>query len=153
MILFIPLVLPPTLATSPPLPQSGLSRVRHAEPVVYCSFSTCYDGDSSVLMNPRHSIGTVPVAFLVMIGQDELKDALEGMDFIVVPAGVPRKPGMTRDDLFNINAGIVANVAKAASEVAPDAAYLIISNPINSTVPIFAEVLKQAGKSLDGVIK
>lgn len=38
----------------------------------------------------------------------ELEKALVGCDIVVVPAGVPRKPGMTRDDLFNINAGIVA---------------------------------------------
>lgn len=38
-------------------------------------------------------------------GGDELPDALYGADLVVIPAGVPRKPGMTRDDLFNINAG------------------------------------------------
>merc|ERR1711953_1131020 len=38
---------------------------------------------------------------------DELTKALDGCDIVVIPAGVPRKPGMTRDDLFNINAGIV----------------------------------------------
>merc|ERR1712039_938208 len=34
---------------------------------------------------------------------DELTKALDGCDIVVIPAGVPRKPGMTRDDLFNIN--------------------------------------------------
>lgn len=38
-------------------------------------------------------------------GPEELAGALKGADLVVIPAGVPRKPGMTRDDLFNINAG------------------------------------------------
>ena len=37
-------------------------------------------------------------------GAEKLSDALYGCDLVVIPAGVPRKPGMTRDDLFNINA-------------------------------------------------
>jgi len=74
-----------------------------------------------------------------------LKEAITGSDVILVPAGVPRKPGMTRDDLFSVNAGIVANVAKAAAQVAPKAMLLIISNPVNSTVPVAAEVQKRVG--------
>ena len=76
---------------------------------------------------------------------EELQAALKDSDVIVVPAGIPRKPGMTRDDLFNTNAGIVANIAKVAAETAPKAALLIISNPVNSTVPICAEVMKKHG--------
>jgi malate dehydrogenase len=49
---------------------------------------------------------------------------------------------MTRDDLFNINAGIVKGLIEIAAEVAPKAFILVISNPVNSTVPISAEVLK-----------
>jgi len=77
---------------------------------------------------------------------DDLKASLEGMEIVVIPAGVPRKPGMTRDDLFNTNASIVANLATAAAEVCPDACLAIISNPVNSTVPIASEVFKKAGK-------
>lgn len=79
-------------------------------------------------------------------GADKMAAALEKADVIIVPAGVPRKPGMTRDDLFTVNAGIVANIAKITAEVAPNACLLIISNPVNSTVPIAAEILKRAGK-------
>jgi NAD-dependent malate dehydrogenase len=75
-----------------------------------------------------------------------LASALAGSDVVVIPAGIPRKPGMTRDDLFNINAGIVANTIKGVAENCPDAKVLIISNPVNSTVPIAREVLKKAGK-------
>jgi len=81
--------------------------------------------------------------------------ALSGADVVVVPAGVPRKPGMTRDDLFNTNAGIVAGIVRDFAKHCPKAALLIISNPVNSTVPIAAEILKQAGvynpKKLFGV--
>lgn len=72
-----------------------------------------------------------------------LKAALTGADIVVIPAGVPRKPGMTRDDLFNINAGIVRDIAEGIARYAPTAFVLIISNPVNSTVPIAAEVLKK----------
>jgi malate dehydrogenase len=79
-------------------------------------------------------------------GEDQLKQSLEGMEIVVIPAGVPRKPGMTRDDLFNTNASIVANLAKACAEVCPDACVAIISNPVNSTVPIASEIFKKYGK-------
>ena len=46
---------------------------------------------------------------------------------------------MTRDDLFSINAGIVKGLAEACATHCPDAMFLVISNPVNSTVPIFAE--------------
>lgn len=52
---------------------------------------------------------------------------------------------MTRDDLFNTNASIVRDLAKAAAEAAPEANLLIISNPVNSTVPIVSEVFKARG--------
>lgn len=79
-------------------------------------------------------------------GQENLETALKDAEVVVVPAGVPRKPGMTRDDLFNINASINAGIAKAVANACPNAALLIISNPVNSTVPIIAETLKKLGK-------
>ena len=44
-------------------------------------------------------------------GDDQLAEALRGCDVVIIPAGVPRKPGMTRDDLFKINAGMVKRCA------------------------------------------
>jgi len=74
---------------------------------------------------------------------------------VIIPAGVPRKPGMTRDDLFKINAGIVKSLATAVAKHCPGAMINMISNPVNSTVPIAAEVLKAKGtydpKKLFGV--
>ncbi|KAF4302381.1 Malate dehydrogenase, cytoplasmic [Botryosphaeria dothidea] len=74
-----------------------------------------------------------------------LRECLEGSEIVLIPAGVPRKPGMTRDDLFNTNASIVRDLAKATADAAPNANVLIISNPVNSTVPITAEVFKSKG--------
>lgn len=79
------------------------------------------------------------------VGSDELGEALSGSDVVIIPAGVPRKPGMTRDDLFNTNASIVAGLADACAEYCPGAIIGIISNPVNSTVAIAAERLKKAG--------
>lgn len=79
------------------------------------------------------------------VGKDKLDEALTGMDLVIVPAGVPRKPGMTRDDLFNINAGIVKTICEGIARSCPRAIVNLISNPVNSTVPIAAEVFKKAG--------
>lgn len=49
-------------------------------------------------------------------GEAELKACLEGANIVMIPAGVPRKPGMTRDDLFNINASIVKNLSAACAK-------------------------------------
>merc|ERR1712029_395632 len=79
------------------------------------------------------------------MGADQLEASLVGAEIVVIPAGVPRKPGITRDDLFNTNASIVATLAAAAAKVCPKAMIAIISNPVNSTVPIACEIFKKAG--------
>ncbi|KAI4319144.1 hypothetical protein MLD38_032779 [Melastoma candidum] len=96
-----------------------------------------------------------PSQVIDFTGPAELGNSLKGVNVVVIPAGVPRKPGMTRDDLFNINAGIVKTLVEAVADNCPDAFIQIISNPVNSTVPIAAEVLKKKGvynpKKLFGV--
>lgn len=54
------------------------------------------------------------------MGEEQLGNALEGCDIVIIPAGVPRKPGMTRDDLFNINAGIVKGLCTAIAKYCPN---------------------------------
>ena len=76
-------------------------------------------------------------------GDDQLAAALKGAEIVVIPAGVPRKPGMTRDDLFNINAGIVKKLAEQCAITCPKAFICVISNPVNATVPIVSEVFKK----------
>jgi len=78
-------------------------------------------------------------------GAEALGAALEGADVVVIPAGVPRKPGMTRDDLFNTNAGIVRALTEAAAVHCPKAMICLVTNPVNSTVPIASEVFKKVG--------
>lgn len=62
----------------------------------------------------------------------------EGVDVFVIAAGLPRKPGMTRDDLFGVNATIIFDIIKTCGQVSPKAIYCIVTNPVNSTVPIAA---------------
>jgi len=78
-------------------------------------------------------------------GPEELDDCLKGCRLVLIPAGMPRKPGMTRDDLFNTNASIAMNLSDACARNCPDAVVGIITNPVNSTVPIAAEVYKKHG--------
>ncbi len=78
-------------------------------------------------------------------GKDDLAQALAGCDIVLIPAGVPRKPGMDRSDLFNINAGIVKNLVEAIADNCPEACTCIITNPVNTTVAIAAETLKAKG--------
>lgn len=85
----------------------------------------------------------------------EVDKALKDADVVIIPAGVPRKPGMTRDDLFKVNAGIVRDLIEAIARNCPKAWIAIITNPVNSTVPVAAEILKKHGiynpKTLFGV--
>ncbi|XP_065055532.1 malate dehydrogenase, mitochondrial-like [Rhopilema esculentum] len=78
-------------------------------------------------------------------GQEQLEDAVRDCNLVLIPAGMPRKPGMTRDDLFNTNASIVKNLVEACAKAAPKAILGIITNPVNSTVPIASEVYKKHG--------
>ncbi|MGP7972700.1 malate dehydrogenase, partial [Proteus mirabilis] len=66
-------------------------------------------------------------------------------DVVLISAGVARKPGMDRSDLFNVNAGIVRNLIEKVAQNCPKALIGIITNPVNTTVAIAAEVLKKAG--------
>lgn len=52
-------------------------------------------------------------------GDAELGKALKGCSLVIIPAGVPRKPGMTRDDLFKVNAGIVKSLCIGIAEHCP----------------------------------
>jgi malate dehydrogenase len=91
--------------------------------------------DLSHISTPAITTGYLPK-------DDGLKKALEGCDLVIIPAGIPRKPGMTRDELFNVNAGIVRDLVTGVANYCPKAFVLIISNPVNSTVPIACEILK-----------
>jgi malate dehydrogenase len=53
-------------------------------------------------------------------------------DIVIITAGIPRKPGMSRDDLLNINAGIMNSVTKEVAKLSPDAILIVVSNPLDA---------------------
>ena len=59
-------------------------------------------------------------------------EASAGSDIVIITAGIPRKPGMSRDDLISTNAGIMKNVTRAVSQKSPDAVLIIVSNPLDA---------------------
>jgi malate dehydrogenase len=65
-----------------------------------------------------------------VIGSNDFK-AIAGSDIVVVTSGLPRKPGMSRDDLLLANAEIVGGVAKQIREYAPSSIVLMVSNPLD----------------------
>ena len=88
----------------------------------------------------------IPTAVKVsgFAGEDP-SPALVNADIVLISAGVARKPGMDRSDLFNINAGIVKNLVSVCADTCPKALIGIITNPVNTTVAIAADVLKKKG--------
>lgn len=104
---------------------------------------SCYDIINSVGVAADLSHISSP-AKVSGFTREDIAKSLDGAEVVIIPAGVPRKPGMTRDDLFNTNANIVKNLVAEVAKACPKAIIGIISNPVNSTVPIAAEVLKKA---------
>ena len=72
-------------------------------------------------------------------GTNDYKD-IAGSDVIIVTAGVPRKPGMSRDDLVAINTGIVKTVAENIKIHAPNAFVIVITNPLDAMVWVMQQV-------------
>ena len=60
-------------------------------------------------------------------GYDETKDS----DIVIITAGIARKPGMSRDDLLNTNAGIVKSVSQEIAKTSPKAIIIVVSNPLD----------------------
>ena len=65
---------------------------------------------------------------------------IAGADVIIVTAGIPRKPGMSRDDLVSINTEVIKSVAKGIKEYAPNAFVIVITNPLDAMVWVMREV-------------
>lgn len=66
-----------------------------------------------------------------LIGANDY-EASAGSDVVIITAGIPRKPGMSRDDLISTNAGIVKNVTSQVASLSPEAVLIIISNPLDA---------------------
>lgn len=67
-------------------------------------------------------------------------DVIEGSDVVIVTAGVPRKPGMSRDDLIGINSGVIKTVGENIKKHAPNAFVIVITNPLDVMVGLMQEV-------------
>src|SRR3954469_12841879 len=67
-------------------------------------------------------------------------EAMAGADVVVMTAGVPRKPGQTREELIGINAGIVKGICENIKKHAPDAVLVVVSNPLDAMVFVAKQV-------------
>lgn len=65
---------------------------------------------------------------------------LKDSDVVIVTAGVPRKPGMSRDDLIGINSGIIKTAGEGIKKHAPNAFVIVITNPLDAMVAVMQEV-------------
>ena len=65
--------------------------------------------------------------------------AIAGSDVVIITAGFPRMPGMSRDDLVSKNAGVIAQVAEGVKQHCPNAFVIVITNPLDAMVWVFRE--------------
>jgi malate dehydrogenase len=78
--------------------------------------------------------------FDVSIQGTNTYEDIHGADLVIVTAGVPRKPGMSRDDLLTVNSKIIRSVAENIRQYAPEAIVILISNPLDAMVMLFQKV-------------
>jgi malate dehydrogenase len=67
-------------------------------------------------------------------------DEVAGADVVIVTAGIPRKPGMTREDLLGVNVKIIKDVATNLKEKAPNAFVIVVSNPLDAMVAALQQI-------------
>ncbi len=84
-----------------------------------------------------------------IIGSTNDYSKTAGTDVVVITSGIPRKPGMTREELIGINAGIVKNVSQNILEKSPEAIIIVISNPMDTMTYL---ALKSTGISKHKII-
>jgi malate dehydrogenase len=77
--------------------------------------------------------------------------AIAGADVVIVTAGIPRKPGMSRDDLIGTNTGIIKTVGEAIARHAPNAFVIVITNPLDVMVWVMREVTKFPAQRVVGM--
>jgi len=86
----------------------------------------------------------------VISGTQDYSD-IAGADVVIVTAGIPRKPGMSRDDLVAINTKITTSVGQGIKENAPDAFVIVITNPLDAMVWVMKEVTGFAPNKVVGM--
>lgn len=77
--------------------------------------------------------------------------AIKGSDVVIVTAGLPRKPGMSRDDLIATNAKIMTSVAEGIKQYAPNAFVIVISNPLDAMVTLCQKITGFPSKRVMGM--
>ncbi len=87
-----------------------------------------------------------------IIGTTNDYDRTAKSDVVVVTSGIPRKPGMTREELIGINAGIVRTVVTNALKASPKAVILIVSNPMDTMTYLTYQIAQELGVSKKKVI-
>jgi len=83
-------------------------------------------------------------------GTNEYKD-IEGADVVIVTAGIPRKPGMSRDDLIETNTKIINQVGEGIKQYAPNAFVITITNPLDVMVMVMKQVTGFAPEKVVGM--
>jgi malate dehydrogenase len=97
-------------------------------------------------------VGPVDRYDVCLKGTNNYED-IKGSDVVIVTAGLPRKPGMSRDDLIEVNSKIMTSVAEGIKTYAPESIVIVISNPLDAMVTLcqkitgfpFSRVIGQAG--------
>jgi malate dehydrogenase len=97
-------------------------------------------------------VGPVDRYDVCLKGTNSYED-IKGSDVVIVTAGLPRKPGMSRDDLIEVNSKIMTSVAEGIKQYAPNSIVIVISNPLDAMVTLcqkitgfpFSRVIGQAG--------
>ena len=85
-----------------------------------------------------------------LTGSNNYSD-LEGADVVIVTAGVPRKPGMSRDELVSINTQVIKSAGEGIKKYAPDAFVIVITNPLDSMVWVMKQVTGFAPQKVVGM--
>jgi len=73
-----------------------------------------------------------------LIGTNSYEDSA-GSDIVIITAGIPRKPGMSRDDLISTNAGIMKSVTTKVAQLSPNAILIVVSNPLDAMCQVAYE--------------
>ncbi|MDP1675610.1 MAG: malate dehydrogenase [Bacteroidota bacterium] len=78
--------------------------------------------------------------FDTMVTGTNSYDATAGSDIVVITAGIPRKPGMSRDDLLNTNADIIKSVTEQVAAKSPNTILIVVSNPLDVMVHVAQKI-------------
>ena len=97
----------------------------------------------------QHSLPVLSSSAKIM-GTNSYSD-IAGANVVIITAGIARKPGMSRDDLLNTNAGIMKAVAAGVRENAPNSFVIVVSNPLDAMVTLFQRESKFSPKMVVGM--